>query len=465
MIPVRGYSGHRVGVLGLGRSGLATAEALVAGGAIPVCWDDNLENCEYAQNQGYEVADLHKDKSWEGIVALIVSPGIPHLYPTPHPAIVKAWEHGVVLDNDIGLFFRSFATEEWDQFDVYPRVICITGSNGKSTTSSLLHHILEDAGKPVQLGGNIGTGALALEPACDGDVVVLELSSYQIELARALQPDIAAFTNLSPDHLSRHGGIGGYFSAKKRLFTQGGPERSVIGVDEIEGQYLANIMREEAASGDPVISVSTIRKLQGQGWSVFARKGFLSEWRKGKQMAAIDLRDAAHLHGVHNHQNACVAYAIARSLGLAPKVIEKGLKSYAGLRHRCQIVADIDGIKYVNDSKATNAEAAGKSLAAFDNIRWIAGGQPKTGGIETLEPLFPNISKAYLIGDAAEQFANSLGETPHQICGTLGEAVKQAVADAKTGDTVLLAPACASFDQFDSFEHRGEMFEQLVGAI
>ncbi|MGE4611379.1 MAG: UDP-N-acetylmuramoyl-L-alanine--D-glutamate ligase [Paracoccaceae bacterium] len=464
MIPVRGYAGARVGVLGLGVSGLATAAALQAGGAVPVCWDDNEDARDKAEAAGHEIADLSKDSAWEGLAALIVSPGIPHLYPAPHPAVTKAWEHGVIVDNDVGLFFQSFATQDWDVFEKYPKVVCITGSNGKSTTSALLHHILEESGRPTQLGGNIGVGALGLDPARDGEVVVLELSSYQIELARALQPDIAVFLNLSPDHLERHGGIGGYFGAKKRLFTQGGPERSVIGVDQPEGQYLANLMREGAGAADPVIAVSTQRKLKGKGWSVFARKGFLSEWRKDRQVFSIDLRDVAGLPGAHNHQNACAAYAVCRSLGLAPKQIEPAVRDYAGMRHRCQAVANEGGVKFVNDSKATNADAAGKALGAFPRIRWIAGGQAKEGGISALEPLFGKIAKAYLIGEAAEMFAEQLGDTPHEISGTLEAAVKAAKAEAEAGDVVLLAPACASFDQFENFAKRGEAFEAFIDA-
>lgn len=462
MIPVRGYVGQRVGVLGLGVSGLATAAALQAGDAIPVCWDDNEAARAKADAAGYEIADLTKDRAWEDMAALIVSPGIPHLFPKPHAAIVKAWEHGAVVDNDVGLFFQSFASQEWDQFEKYPNVVCITGSNGKSTTSALLHHILEEAGRPTQLGGNIGVGVLNLQPARDGEVVVLELSSYQIELARALQPDVAVFLNLSPDHLDRHAGLGGYFAAKKRLFTQGGPDRSVIGVDQPEGQFLASIMREGAGAADPVISLSNQRQLKGAGWAVFARKGFLVEWRKGRQVASIDLRDVAGLPGAHNHQNACAAYAVCRTLGLAPKQIEPAIRDYKGMRHRCQAVANTDGVKFVNDSKATNADAAGKALGAFPRIRWIVGGQSKEGGIAGLAPLFHKVAKAYLIGEAAEEFAKQLGDTPYVISGTLEEAVKAAKLDAESGDTVLLAPACASFDQFDNFEQRGDMFEALV---
>lgn len=462
MIPAQGYSGLRVGVLGLGVSGLATAAALQAGGAIPVCWDDNPDASENAVAEGYEIADLNKDRAWEDMAALIVSPGIPHLYPKPHPAIEQAWEHGVIVDNDVGLFFQSFAMQEWELFEKSPRVICITGSNGKSTTSALLHHILEATGRPTQLGGNIGRGALSLNSARDGEVIVLELSSYQIELARVLQPDVAVFLNFSQDHLDRHAGLGGYFAAKKRLFTQGGPDRSIIGIDQPEGKYLANLMREGVGAADPVISISTTKKLKGKGWSVFARKGFLVEWRNNRQVYSIDLRDVAGLPGAHNYQNACAAYAVCRSLGLAPKQIEPAIRDYEGMRHRCQAVANVDGVKFVNDSKATNADAACKALGAFPRIRWIAGGQAKEGGIADLAPLFHKVAKAYLIGEAAETFAKQLGDTPYEISKTLDVAVSAAKRDAESGDTVLLAPACASFDQFENFEKRGEAFEAFV---
>jgi UDP-N-acetylmuramoylalanine--D-glutamate ligase len=295
-------------------------------------------------------------------------------------------------------------------------------------------------------------------------VVVLELSSYQIELARALQPDIAIFLYRSPDHRDRHGGIGGYFAAKRRLFTQGGPSRSIIGIDENEGRFLANAMREEAGAGDPVITVSVTRKPGGPGWQVSARKGFLAEWRHGRQVAAIDLRPMLTLPGAHNHQNASAAYAAARSLGLSPRQIETSLASYPGLPHRSQLVAIRNGVRIVNDSKATNVDAAEKALLAFERIRWIAGGRPKEGGIEALRPLFPRIAKAYLIGEAAEAFAATLGDTPHVVSRTLDAAVGDALAEAEEGEVVLLAPACASFDQFESFEHRGAAFEAAVRA-
>jgi len=463
LIPVRGYDGRKVAVLGLGRSGLATARALVAGGASALCWDDSPEARENATAQGLDLHDLTRANAWDGVDALIVSPGIPHLYPQPNKLITRALDAGVPVDNDIGLFFHSFATPEWDNFEVTPRVVAVTGSNGKSTTSALIHHILEVAGKPVQLAGNIGRGVLDLDPAGDGEVIVLELSSYQTELARALTPDIAVFTNLSPDHLDRHAGMGGYFAAKRRLFAEGGPDRAVIGVDEPEGAFLAGQL-SEGATDDRVIRVSVARKLTGPGWLVFTRKGHLAEYRKGRQVASIDLRPIKGLPGVHNHQNACAAYAVARSLGLAPRIIEQALHSFAGLPHRSQIVGEADGVTYVNDSKATNVDSAAAALQAFDQVRWIAGGLGKDGGIEALSAHLHHVSKAYLIGHSAREFALQLGTTPYEICDTMEQAVARAVCEAVSGDTVLLAPAAASFDQYADFEARGDDFTQLVRA-
>ena len=339
-------------------------------------------------------------------------------------------------------------------------LIGITGTNGKSTTSALIHHILAENGRPSQLAGNIGRGVLDLDPPEDGGVVVLELSSYQTELARALTPDIAVFTNLSPDHLDRLGGIGGYFAAKRRLFAEGGPDRAVIGVDEAEGQFLAGQL-SEAPTDDRVIRVSVAEKLSGPGWQVFARKGFLSEYRKGRQAASIDLRPIAGLPGAHNHQNACAAFATCRALGLAPRVIEAGLQSYPGLPHRSQIIAQKDGVVYVNDSKATNVDSAAKALSAFSRIRWICGGLEKDGGLGALAGATEHVARAYVIGREAAGFAVQL-DVPTEICGSMQVAVERAMADAEPGDTVLLAPAAASFDQYDNFEHRGEDFSARV---
>lgn len=464
MIPVLGYEGKRVAVLGLGRSGLATARALQAGGAIALLWDDSPEARSKAEGEGFALTDLGRDAAWVDMALLVTSPGIPHLYPTPNRHIARALREGVPVDNDIGLFFRSWATPDWDQLDQTPKVVAVTGSNGKSTTTALIHHILGVADRPTQMAGNIGRGVLDLDPPADGEVVVLELSSYQTDLARALTPDVAVFTNLSPDHLDRHGGIGGYFAAKRRLFTEGGPDRAVIGVDEREGEFLANQLSLGVAD-DRVIRVSSGQKLEGAGWTVFARKGFLAEWRKGRQVAAIDLRGVRGLPGAHNHQNACAAYAAARALGIAPKLIETALHSFEGLPHRSQIVGERDGVRFVNDSKATNVDSAAKALQAFDRIRWIAGGMGKEGGISGLVPFLGSVVKAYLIGHSARDFALELGDTPHEISETMEVAVARATAEAQPGEVVLLAPAAASFDQYANFEKRGEDFTTRVRAL
>lgn len=463
MIPVRGYQNQRVAVLGLGRSGLAAARALREGGAIAVCWDDNANARDLAAEEGFEVKDIRKSGAFDDIARLIVSPGIPHLYPAPNPVVRGALAAGVPVDNDIGLFFQSFATEEWGNFDVAPKVVAVTGSNGKSTTSALIHHVLQSTGRNTQLAGNIGRGVLDIDPAADGDVVILELSSYQTDLARSLTPDLAVFTNLSPDHLDRHHGMGGYFAAKRRLFAEGGPDRAIIGIDEDEGLYLAGQL-SETASDDRVIRISTAQKLTGPGWQVFARKGFLSEYRKGRQTGSIDLRPIKGLPGAHNHQNACAAYAVCRALGLAPRVIEAGFASFGGLPHRSQIVAEAKGVSFVNDSKATNVDSAAKALSAFNNIRWICGGLEKEGGLEGLKGATDHVVKAYVIGREAAQFAMQLEGVETEVCTTMETAVAKATQDAQEGDTVLLAPAAASFDQYDSFEKRGTHFIDLVKA-
>jgi UDP-N-acetylmuramoylalanine--D-glutamate ligase len=461
MIPVRGVEGARIAVLGLGRSGLATVAALRAGGAEPVVWDDGAPARAKAEGEGLAVLDLTREGAWEGVSLLVTSPGIAHLYPRPHPAIAAAWAAGVPVDNDVGLFFRSFATEAWDGFATRPRVVAVTGTNGKSTTSALIHHLFAESGRPCQLAGNIGRGVLDIEPARDGEVVVLELSSYQTDLARALTPDVAVFTNLSPDHLDRHGGMGGYFAAKRRLFAEGGPDRAVVGVDEDEGRYLANQLAE-GPGDDRVIRVSVAGSVERFAWGVGARQGWLSEWRRGRQVASCDLRGVAGLPGAHNHQNACCAWAVARALGLGPKAIEAAFHSYPGLPHRSQRIAEKGGVVFVNDSKATNVDSAARALQAFARIRWICGGLEKEGGLAALAPHLGAVAKAYVIGREAAAFARQLPGIETEICTTMAVAVERAMAEAEPGDTVLLAPAAASFDQYDNFERRGEDFTAEV---
>jgi len=276
---------------------------------------------------------------------------------------------------------------------------------------------------------------------------------------------LAIFLNFSVDHLDRHAGRGGYFSAKSRLFTMGSPQKCIVGVDEIEGMFLANAMREELQSADPVISFSVETTLKGNSWSVFVYKGFLSEWRNGRQVASIDLRTNVNLPGKHNHQNICAAYACCRALGLSPRKIEKALESFKGLRHRAQILGKKQGILFVNDSKATNCVSASKSLNSFKNIRWIVGGEAKEPGIEALMPISKEVKGIYLIGSSEESFSIKLGETEHKRCQSLKKAIKVAFQDSSPGDTILLAPACASFDQFKSFEERGEKFIEFFESI
>lgn len=460
MIEVRGYEGRRVGVLGLGRSGLAAARALRAGGARPVLWDDGEAPRSAAEAEGFAVEDLSRERAWAETPLLVVSPGVPHLFPAPHPAVAAAQKAGARIDNDVSLFFRAIAMT-----GAGVRTVAVTGSNGKSTTTALIDHILGAAGRPRQTGGNIGRGVLDLDPPADGETVVLELSSYQIELARVLAPDIAVFLNLSPDHLDRHGGLGGYFAAKRRLFELGAPEVSVIGVDDGFGRFLAATLADPSGEGGRLVPVSVGAKLRGEGRSVFMNRDFLTEWAKGKQAAAFDMREAPALRGDHNRQNACAAWAAARALGVGPKIVEAALRSFAGLPHRLERVGEAGGVVFVNDSKATNADAAEKALLACDRIRWIAGGVPKAGGIEPLRPLFPKVAKAYLVGEAAAGFAATLGAHPHELCGDLATAVARAAAEAEPGETVLLSPACASFDQHRDYEARGDAFRDLARRI
>lgn len=464
MIPVQGLDGQTVAVLGLGRSGKAAVLALQEGGVTAVVWDDGAAARDAAQADGFTLRDLTKSGGFDGIARLIVSPGIPHLYPAPNPIIAAAWRAGVPVDNDIGLFFQSFATDEWSGYTTMPRVIAVTGSNGKSTTSALIHHIVSENGRATQLAGNIGRGVLDIDPAHDGEVIVLELSSYQTDLARALTPDVAVLTNISPDHLDRHAGLGGYFAAKRRLFSEGGPDRCIICMDDPEGQYLANQMAM-GATDDRVIQVSSGQKLEHAAWSVFARKGFLSEYRKGRQVTSIDLRNIPGLPGAHNHQNACAAYAACRTLGFSPKTIEAAMRSFGGLPHRSQLVGEKDGVRFVNDSKATNIDSAAKALQAFPKIRWICGGLQKDGGLAALLPHVGAVQKAYVIGRDADDFARQLVGVETVVCGTMEAAVAAAAADAVAGDVVLLAPACASFDQYDSFETRGDDFMAQVQVV
>ena len=459
MIPAQNVKNSTYAILGLGRSGLSAAAALKAGGAKIFCLDDNINNLKIAEELGY-ACTVPNQINWNEIDVLLVSPGVPHNYPKPHIVVSAAIENGVAIDNDIGLFFRSIGSSDWEKFGSIPKIIAVTGSNGKSTTSALIHHILQCEKRPSQLTGNIGKGVFDLEPLTDGETVILELSSYQTEVANSLTPDVAVFTNFTPDHLERHGGIGGYYAAKKRLFISGCPDRSVIGVDEFEGKLLAQELADHLHD-DRIIRVSGSRKITNLGWTVFANKGFLSEYRRGKQLASLDLREFKALQGSHNHQNACAAYAVVRSLGIGPRSIAKALKSFTGLAHRSQLVTEISGVVFINDSKATNVESAMKSLETFPKVRWICGGEQKEEDISRLNNVLTNVKKAYVIGTNTAKFSSQIS-CEFEICNTMDIAVKKAFNDASDGETVLLAPATASFDQYSSFEERGKAFEYEI---
>ncbi len=452
-------------VLGLGRSGMASAGALTASGANVICWDDDEEKRSLASSKGLQIKNTISDFDWQSIDRLIISPGIPHHFPLPHPIISAAIAAGVLIDNDVGLFFLSVATESWSNFSVRPKIVAVTGSNGKSTTASLLYYIFSTLGYKSQLAGNIGRGVLDIDPPGNNEIIILELSSYQIEVARTLSPDIAIFTNFSADHLERHGGLGGYLAAKRRLFTEGCPDYSIIGVDEMAGLNLAQQL--SISMGDEsVIRVAIKKPIREFGWSVSFENGQLLEYRKGRQTNSIDLTQYDNFVGRHSYQNAASAYAASRVLGLSPRKVAGAMKGFNGLAHRSQKIATFNGITFVNDSKATNVESATMSLNAYNNIRWICGGQQKDGGLSTLNSVTQSVKRAYIIGLEAEAISKQLNcETV--ICKDMRKAVEHATKDSSAGDVILLAPAASSFDQYDNFEDRGDDFilqvERVIG--
>jgi len=457
MIPVTMFAGRDVAVQGLGVSGLSAARALKAGGANPVLWDDKTSAREEAEAAGFAVSDLQA-ADWSRLAALVLAPGIPLTHPEPHWSVKRARQAGVEVIGDMELFFRERARTQ-----ASGKVVVITGTNGKSTTTALTAHLLAAAGQRVALGGNIGKAVLDLEPVAPDLTYVIELSSFQIELAPGLSPDAAALLNITPDHLDRHGTLQNYSRIKSSIFTHLAPGgTAVIGVDDEPSLAIADSLNgpfavKRIAVGQPVTT------------GVYAIDGVLHEMEGGSELARIDLAGIGSLRGAHNWQNAAAAYALARSQGLASAATQ-GLKSFAGLAHRMEQVARRGKVLFVNDSKATNADAAGKALASFTDIYWIIGGRPKEGGLAGLEPFYPRIARAYLIGEAAEAFGRRLGDfVDHVQCGTLARAVEQAAADAGRSDArepiVLLSPACASYDQFDNFAKRGDAFRDLVMAL
>jgi UDP-N-acetylmuramoylalanine--D-glutamate ligase len=459
MIPVTTFAGKKVAVFGLGGSGLSSCQALAAGGAELIACDDDPEKMAAAARAGFATADLRRI-DWSKIAALVLTPGVPLTHPAPHWSVGFARAAGVEVIGDIELFCRERRRHA-------PRAafVAITGTNGKSTTSALVAHLLRSAGHDVQLGGNIGTAILLLEPARVGRVHVIEMSSYQIELAPTLDPSVGILLNVSEDHIDRHGTLRNYASVKERLVARVQRDgNAIVGVDDDWCRAAADRIER---SSKRVLRVSVLRTL-AEG--LFVEGEQIVQASNAGTRTIANLRGIGSLRGVHNAQNAACAAGAALALGLTAAAIQGGLRSFPGLAHRMETIARKGRVLFVNDSKATNADSAARALACFSDIFWIAGGKPKTGGIASLAGFFPRIRKAYLIGEAAAAFAAGLERrVPFVVAGNLDRAVELAARDAEAATemapVVLLSPACASFDQFRNFEVRGDKFRELVRAL
>lgn len=456
MIQIPSMAGRRMAVFGLARSGLAAAQALMASGAEVWAWDDDAGARDNARVAGIPLRNLY-DCDWSKPEALVLSPGIPHSFPKPHPVAALAKDQNCPILGDIELMARA---------NLRARFIGITGTNGKSTTTALIGHILKSAGHRVEVGGNLGTAAFDLSPVGEDAFYVLEMSSYQLDLTHSLAFDAAVLLNITPDHLDRHGGMNGYVAAKARIFEhQRAPQAAIVGIDDRECQDLFAILQ---AKGDRhVVPISATRPYQG---GVYVDYGWLIDDIDRDSREVLELATASRLPGQHNWQNAAAAYAACRVVGLDAETIAAGIVSYPGLAHRQEVIATIAGVRYVNDSKATNADASAKALACYHSIYWIVGGRAKETGLAGLESYYPNVVHAFLIGEAADRFATVLeGQVPFTRSSTLSEAVNAAHCMAQTDRqkdaVVLLSPACASFDQFKNFEERGDSFRALVQAL
>ncbi len=449
-------------VFGLGRTGLSAARALAIGGARALAWDDDPKNRAAAEAAGVQTTDINA-RDWRDFAAVVLSPGVPLTHPRPHRVVELAHAVGVPVLGDIELFARAVNTLTPS---ARPKVIGVTGTNGKSTTTALIAHILDQCGKDARLGGNIGRAVLELPPIHAGAYYALELSSYQLDLTKSLRCDVAVWLNLTPDHLDRHGDMAGYLAAKKRILrNQGAQDWAVMGVDD---PYCARVCTELTSAGGR--QVAPISSSQALGAGVCMVGGRLYDALSGRAQPVLEQALAGALPGRHNAQNIAAAYAATRALGLQPRAIGDAIATFPGLEHRMERAATIAGVRFVNDSKATNADAAAQALAVYPRIYWIAGGQAKEGGLEGLARLMPNVAKAYLIGEAAYDFAGFLeGKAPAAVVGDLETAVRRAFADAQAArepdPVVLLSPACASFDQFKDFEDRGRSFKAHVAAL
>ena len=443
-------------MFGLARSGISCALALQEGGATVYAWDDSEPAQDKARADGVTVTNLHT-VDFKSLHALVLSPGVPLTHPEPHWTVVKAKAAGVEIIGDTEVFARQMQ-------DTGAKIIAITGTNGKSTTTALIGHVLKHAGLDVDVGGNIGNAVFNLRSPSRDLHYVLELSSFQIDLMPGLSPDIGILTNLTPDHLDRHGDIDHYASVKARMFAkQRDGQTALVGVDDTWGVGIADALH----NGADLRRISVVNNLRD---GICAPDGILRDMRNGETIAQLDLRELPALRGRHNWQNACMAYGAATALGVSIPVIHKAMQSFPGLAHRMQKVAELGSVSFVNDSKATNADAAEKALTSYDNIFWIAGGLAKSGGIESLRPHFDRIKKAYLIGVSAPELAKELdGDVAIVMADTIARAVQLAAADASASDlpnaTVLLSPACASFDQYKNFEVRGDDFVNVVSRL
>ena len=452
MIWAEPYGGKNIAVFGLGKSGLASVRTLIAAGASVAPWDDSEGSRAAAEKSGVQLVDL-KSAEWSAFDALILAPGVPLTHPEPHWTVAKARAANVPVIGDTEVFCETL-----NRCGDATKLIGITGTNGKSTTTALIGHVFANAGRDTQTGGNIGLAVLDLEPPVTGRHYVVELSSYQIDLTPSLKPDIGLLLNLTPDHLDRHGDMAGYAAVKARMFAiQDESDEAFIGVDD---DYCRAIAAEVPKARVTRVSV------EGHDAEISVADGVLSDARDG---TTLDLNSFDTLRGRHNWQNAAMAWGAGRALGLSAEDIANGFSSFPGLAHRMEIVARRGQVLFVNDSKGTNADAAERALDTFDNIFWIAGGRAKAGGIEPLRPYFGKIQHAFLIGESAADFANSLSDAvPYTNSGTIEQAVNDAAAAAARfgGESVvLLSPACASFDQFRNFELRGDAFKQSVAAL
>ena len=462
MTPATSFRGRDVALFGLGGSGLATARALVAGGAKVAAWDDGEASRQRAMAQGVPVEDL-VTADWSRFAALILAPGVPLTHPAPHWTVGKAKAAGIEIIGDVELFCRERVRLAPDA-----PFIAITGTNGKSTTTALIAHILREAGRDVQLGGNIGTPILDLEPPAYGRAHVIECSSFQIDLTPGLAPSVGVLINVTPDHIDRHGTVEHYAAVKERLIA--GADHVVLGVDD---DHSRSMFRRLLATGKPVTPISNSPS-DLLGCTHYAQQELHRAIALGAGRRLVEplasLAQARALRGAHNGQNAAAAFSACEVLGVNHGAICAGMTSFPGLPHRMEEIARIGPVLFINDSKATNADAAEKALLSFDDIFWIIGGKAKDGGIEPLRPLFPKVRKSYLIGASSDDFAATLGSgVAHELCGTLDVAIERAARDALACDApepvVLLSPACASYDQFANFEMRGNAFRELASAL